>query len=152
MANQDYQLAQINIAKLKYPLTDPKVADFVANLDKVNEVAETSPGFVWRLKDESGNATSIKAFDDDMLIVNMSVWKCIDDLFAFTYKSDHIDVFRRKNEWFELKTNSHMALWWIKAGEVPSVEDGKEKLLLIDQQGPTKEAFTFKKQFPKPEK
>lgn len=151
MAKKDYQIAQINIAKLKYPLTDPNVADFIANLDRINSVAESTPGFVWRLKDDSGNSTSIKAFDDEMLIVNMSVWKSIEELFAFTYRSDHIEVFRRKGEWFESKKGSHLALWWIKAGDIPTLEEAKEKLSLLNLKGPSQEAFTFKNPFPTPE-
>ena len=150
MTSTEYYIAQINIARLKYPLTDPRVEDFVANLDRINSLAESSPGFVWRLKDDSGNATSIKAFDDDRMIVNMSVWETFDDLFSFTYRSDHVDVFRRRGEWFESKILVQMALWWIKAGDIPSVEEGKTKLLFLEKNGPSSEAFTFKKHFPNP--
>ena len=147
MNEEEHYIAQINIARLKYPLTDPRVKDFVDNLDRINVVAESSPGFVWRLKDETGNATNIKVFDDENLIVNMSVWKSIDDLFTFTYRSDHIDIFRRRGEWFENMKKPQTALWWIKSTELPTVEEGKRKLSLLQVQGPTPEAFTFKKQF-----
>lgn len=147
MTNKTYYIAQINIARLKYPLEDPRVAEFVNNLDRINSLAEHAPGFVWRLKDESGNATSIKGFEDDKIIVNMSVWETIDQLFAFTYRSDHVDIFRKRGEWFENKDFVHLALWWIPAGIIPTIEEAREKLELLKSKGPSQEAFTFKKSF-----
>lgn len=147
MNNENYHIAQINIAKLKYPLTDPKVKVFVDNLDRINVLAESMPGFVWRLQDETGNATNINVFEDELLIVNMSVWKTIEDLFAFTYRTDHIDIFRRRSEWFETMQGPHMALWWTPAGVIPSPYEGKGRLLYLELHGPNPTVFTFKKQY-----
>jgi len=109
----EFYLAQINIAKMVAPIDSPVMADFVANLDSINALAETSEGFVWRLKDESNNATAIKIFDDDFLIVNMSVWKNTEALFQFVYKSNHIEIFKRRKEWFEKMDEMHMAQWYV---------------------------------------
>ncbi len=104
----EYQLAQLNIAKIKFPLDDPQMAGFVNNLDRINSIAESAEGFIWRLKDEHNNATSIKIYNDDFLIVNMSVWNNIDSLFQFTYQSAHVDIFKRRKEWFEKMTDLQM--------------------------------------------
>src|SRR5688572_22166846 len=96
-----FHLAQLNIARMLAPIDSPVMADFVANLDRINSVAENSKGFVWRLKDDSNNATSIRIFDDDFLIVNMSVWQSVDALFRYVYNSDHTEIFKRRTEWFE---------------------------------------------------
>jgi hypothetical protein len=147
MHNRTYHIAQINVARLIAPIDNPKILDFVANLDQINSIAESYKGFVWRLKDDSGNATSMKIFEDPLIIVNMSVWETIEDLFDYTYSSDHIDVFRRRGEWFEKHESQHLALWWIPSNSTPSAEDGKEKLQYINDHGPTPFAFTFKKRF-----
>ena len=132
MNQNDYNIAQINIAKLRYPLTDPRVKDFVDNLDRINTMAESAPGFVWRLKDETGNATNIKVFDDELLIVNMSVWKTPENLFTFTYRTDHVDIFRRREEWFETLQTPHIVLWWIPEGIIPTTQEGKDKLRYLE--------------------
>ena len=110
-----FHLAQINIAKMLSPIDSPVMADFVANLDPVNLLAESSPGFVWRLRDDSNNATSISVFNDDFIIVNMSVWETIDSLSEFVYRSAHVDIFKRRREWFEKMPEMYMALWYIPA-------------------------------------
>lgn len=124
--------------------------DFVDRLDEVNAVAEKSQGFVWRLKDDNNNATSIKAFDDDQLIVNMSVWESIEDLEAFVYKGSHVEVLRRRKEWFS-KMKFYMVMWWVPAGHVPSLEEAKKRLEYLEQNGPLEYAFDFKKRFAPPE-
>ncbi len=143
----DYYLAQVNIAKMLAPLDSPAMVDFVANLDSINALAENSEGFIWRLKAGDNNATSIKIFDDDFMIVNMSVWKNIDTLFAYVYKSNHVEVFKRRKEWFEKMKEMHMAFWYIPAGHLPSVDEATERLNYIRQHGETPYAFTFKKRF-----
>lgn len=137
-------LAQCNIARLKAPIDSPVVADFVAALDPINALAEESPGFVWRLEDDSGNATSIQAFDDEMLIVNMSVWESIEALSAFTYQSAHRNVLRRRREWFEVADDASLVLWWIPEGSIPTVEDARARLEMLRRDGPSAEAFTFR--------
>src|SRR5215210_2125364 len=123
------------------------MCDFNALLDPINELADSSLGFVWRLMDESGSATSIRAFDDDWMIVNMSVWQSIDALWDYVYGSAHLEVMRRRREWFEHLDAPHLVLWWVPAGELPTVEEAKRRLELIDTVGPSPDAFTFKARF-----
>lgn len=144
----DYQLAQINIGRMLGPIDSPVMKDFVSNLDPVNALAENSPGFVWRLKSDNNNATSIRIFDDDFLIVNMSVWKDMKALFDFVYKSAHVDIFKRRKEWFQKMGSMHMALWYIPAGKMPTVEEALERLVYLREHAETAYAFTFKKPFP----
>lgn len=137
-------LAQINIARLLAPIDDPLIADFVRQLDDINALAESSPGFVWRLKEESGNATNIDVFGDSLLIVNMSVWESIEDLKNFAYKSAHVQVFRDRTRWFEKMEVAHMALWWVPAGTLPTAEEGRDRLLYLREHGESDWAFTFR--------
>ena len=140
-------LAQINITKILAPLDHPIMADFVANLDPINALAESSEGFVWRLKEENNNATSIKIFDDDFLIVNMSVWRNADTLYEYVYRSDHVDIFKRRREWFEKMKDMHMALWYIPEGHVPTVAEAIERLTHLRHNGASPFSFSFKKRF-----
>jgi len=143
-------LAQLNIARALAPMDDPLLRDFVAALDDVNALAECSPGFVWRLKSDSGNATDIRAYDDPQMIVNLTVWEDIDALFDFTYRSGHAKIMARRRDWFEKMSQPHMALWWIPAGHLPDMAEAKERLDLLQRQGPTLLAFTFKSRFAPP--
>ena len=147
-----HHIAQINVARGRAPVDDPLLADFVAQLDAVNALADASPGFVWRLQDESGDATAIQAFDDPRMIVNVSVWRSIEDLFDFAYRSAHTQVLARRAEWFEPADSPHMALWWIGAGDVPTIEESVARLEILRERGPTADAFTFKQRFPIPSK
>ena len=123
------------------------MADFVARLDEVNQLAERSPGFVWRLQGENGNATELRFDEDPLFIVNLSVWESLDDLFAFTYRSDHRTVFARRFVWFERSVGPNVVLWWQPAGAIPTVDDALRRLRLLAIHGPTPEAFTFKQRF-----
>jgi hypothetical protein len=140
-------LAQINIARMRAPLTDPIMKGFVDQLVDVNRTAEAAPGFIWRLSSEKGDATNIRAYDDELILVNMSVWASIESLREFTYRSQHAGVFRDRVQWFERSAGAQLALWWIPVGHIPSVEEGKTRLALIEKLGPTPEAFTFKQSF-----
>ena len=146
-----FHLAQVNVARALAPLDDPLLADFVANLDRVNALADAAPGFVWRLKDESGNATGIEVNDDPRVIINLSVWRTAELLFDFVYKTGHSSIMARRREWFERRDGPHMALWWVQAGHRPSVAEALERLALLAARGPTAEAFTFKTRFPAPD-
>ena len=145
-----HQIAQVNVARAVAPLDDPRMADFVALLDEVNRLAEKSAGFVWRLQGPSGNATDVSVDDDPLMIVNLTVWDSPDDLFAYTYRSDHRTVFARRFEWFERREGPNVALWWQPAGTIPTIDDAFRRLELLADRGPTPEAFTFKQQFPPP--
>jgi hypothetical protein len=146
-----FHLAQINIGRMLGSSDSPVMAGFFSQLDAVNRVADESPGFVWRLKDEAGNATAIRAFDDPMLIVNVSVWESIDALKEFVYRSAHMGVLRSRAEWFEKPTQAHMAVWWVPAGHIPSLEECKERLEHRRAHGDTPFAFSFARAFPMPE-
>lgn len=143
----EYYLAQVNIAKMLAPTDSPIMADFVANLDSINQLAEQSDGFIWRLKTDDNNATSIKVYDDDFIIVNMSVWETIDKLFNYVYKSNHVEIFKRRKEWFEKMKDMHMALWYVEEGKHPTVADAVARLDHIRKHGQTPYAFTFKQRF-----
>jgi hypothetical protein len=151
VAEAGWQLAQINIARFRAPIDSPLIAGFVEMLDPINAIADESPGFVWRLQTDEGNATSIHAFEDDLILVNMSVWRSFEDLDAFVYRSRHNEVFRRRREWTEHMVQPYVALWWVPAGTIPTVDEGKRRLDLLIGSGPTPEAFGFKTRFPAPE-
>lgn len=143
-------LAQINIARLVAPIDDPRIADFVAQLDEINALAEQSAGFVWRLKSEGGNATDVVYNEDPLVIVNMSVWESVEALRDYSYMSKHIDVFRRRAEWFEKAAKAHYCLWWVPVGHVPTVAEGRERLEHYQVHGATARAFWFSQRFPAP--
>jgi hypothetical protein len=144
-------LAQINIAKMLAPITDPVMADFVAQLSTINAIADTSSGFVWRLKSEdNGNATNIRAFDDEFLLVNLSVWESFESLFNYVYRSQHLQVMGDRRRWFERSNEPTLALWWVVAGHIPTLEEAKERLEHLRQQGSTSYAFSFARSFPPP--
>ena len=145
-----WHLAQINIAKLVGPEGDPRVQDFFDALDRVNAVADASPGFVWRLQTDSGNATGLQPTTDPCLMVNLSVWETADALFDFVYRSAHTPVMARRRQWFERFEGAYQALWWVPVGHRPSVEEGLAKLWHLEHYGPTQQAFTFKARFPEP--
>lgn len=145
-----FQLAQVNIGRLLAPVESPQIADFMAALDEINTLADSSPGFVWRLQTAEGNATSLHSFDDPLIISNMSVWESLEALRAFTYTSAHTSVMSRRREWFEKYATAYMALWWVPAGHRPTIDEAKERLTLLDRLGPTVDAFTFRAPFEAP--
>ena len=143
----EYHLAQINIARMLAPLDSDIMKDFVANLDRINALAEESNGFVWRLKEDGNNATSIRIYDDEFFIVNMSVWKGIDELHEYVYRSAHKEVLARRSEWFERMKDMHMVLWYVPAGHNPTVAEAEQKLNQIRENGPQPSAFNFKNRY-----
>lgn len=145
-----HQLAQINIARLVAPLDDPRIAGFVAQLDPINALADSSPGFVWRLQSASGNATDVAYSDDPFIIVNMSVWESIEALRHFVYRSHHLDVFKERAKWFEKPTKPNYCLWWVEAGHVPTVDEGRARLTHYQEHGATPFSFWFGQEYPAP--
>ena len=144
-------LAQANIALPKEPLDSALLADFVARLDRANARAEQSPGFVGRLNDDAGDATAIRGFGDERLIINLSVWESLEALRTFVYRdAEHLAALRRRKEWFD-RLDLAVALWWIPAGHVPTVAEAEERMQLLDQHGPTEQAFTFRQTFDPPD-
>jgi hypothetical protein len=142
------QLAQINIGRMRGPLEDPVMQGFVSQLDEVNAIADGSPGFVWRLQTDAGNATYLRPYGDERIIVNMSVWETLEDLKNYLYRGRHAQVLRRRQEWFEKLEIAVVALWWVPAGHVPSIDEAKKRLAHLEQHGPSPFAFTFKTVFP----
>jgi hypothetical protein len=140
-------LAQLNIGRLRAPMDDPMIDDFRNNLDPINALAEASPGYVWRLQDEAGNATNIKVFEDELEIINLTVWESIEALADFTYRSGHTEFLRRRREFFEAPSEPILCLWWIPEGTVPTVEDALLRLAHLREHGPTPVAFTFRHRF-----
>ncbi|MEW6498053.1 MAG: DUF3291 domain-containing protein [Cyanobacteriota bacterium] len=146
-----YHLAQINISRMLAPITDPLMADFVAQLQIINAIADASPGFVWRLQSEdNGNATSIRAYEDERILVNFSVWESIEALSHYVYSSQHGAVMRSRRRWFEKSDQPNLALWWIEAGHIPTIEEAKERLEHLRDCGSTSYAFSFAKPFSPP--
>ncbi len=145
-----YHLAQVNMAHALAPLDDPLLAEFMAKLDEINALADRSPGFVWRLQSESGNATDIDVSPDPRLLINLSVWDSLESLFGYVYRSGHAEVMRRRRKWFERMSGPYVALWWVPAGHRPGVEEALARLEILKQDGPTPRAFTFKQHFPSP--
>ena len=146
----EYQLAQVNTAKMNADLDDPIMSGFVQRLDEINTLAEGSKGFVWRLQTEEGDATYLRPFDDARILFNMSVWETLEDLRGYVYASKHIELLKSKASWFAKLGEPHLALWWVNKGHIPSVEEALEKLKVIKANGPSAEAFTFAKPYPKP--
>jgi hypothetical protein len=137
--------------KLKAPLDSPTVAGFVAALDPINAVADAAPGFVWRLKSDDGNATSIRVFADDQILLNMSVWESTEALRIYVYKSDHKEVLRRRREWADRFEGVQSALWWTRAGTVPEPTEAVARLEALGRLGPTEYAFSFQTPFDAPD-
>lgn len=151
MASSSYHLAQINIGRALVPTDHPQFADFMAALAPINALADAHPGFVWRFQTDDGNATAVRPYDDDRMMINFSVWKDIESLREFTYSGAHVAIMRRRREWFEKMADLFMALWWVPAGHRPSVQEAVAKLEHLRQSGPSPEVFTFREFYPAPD-
>ncbi|MEM8860402.1 MAG: DUF3291 domain-containing protein [Chloroflexota bacterium] len=145
-----YQLAQINVGRIKGLPDSEIMKEFMDALDAVNAIADSSPGFIWRLQSDQGNAMDIQAFSDPYIAINMSIWENAETLFEYTYKSPHTEYLRRRKEWFEPYGTNHACLWWVKAEHKPSATEGVARLEYLNEHGPTPYSFTFRKRFPKP--
>ena len=146
-----YLLAQMNIARFRATMDDPSMAGFVEMLDPINHHAEAADGFVWRLTDEgSNNATSITFYDDPLMLVNMSVWRDMESLRDYVYRTNHTDMVKRREEWADAMESTYLVLWWIDANHRPTIAEGDDRLKMLEANGPTPEAFTFGKAFPPP--
>ena len=151
VTDASWQLAEFNIARLRQPLDHPDTAPFVEALDMVNALAESSPGFVWRLQDESGQSSSyVRAYDDPLTIINLSVWESPDALRDFVFRTSHTSFLRRRREWFERMDVTYLVCWWVVAGTAPTVADAVERLDHLHRDGPSADAFTLRDPFPSP--
>jgi hypothetical protein len=149
-ASPRWHLAQLNIGRVRAPMTDPLMAGFVAELESVNALADSAPGFVWRLQTEAGDATAIRPYDDDTILINMSVWETVEALRAYVYRTHHADVMRQREKWFERLDTYFIALWWMPAGTIPTILEAKLRLDHLRQHSESPYAFSFKKVFPPP--
>jgi hypothetical protein len=139
-----YRIAQVNIGRIKASLDDPVMQGFVGRLAEINTLADHSPGFVWRLQTSEGNATYLRPYDDDRVLVNMSVRETVEALKHYVYRTVHAELLRQRHDWFERFAGAYAALWWVPIGHIPSVEEAKKRLAYLDAHGPTQFAFTFK--------
>ena len=149
LSPQSFHLAQVNVAKLRAPLDHPDMADFVAQIRDINAIADADPGFVWRLRAEGADdATEIRAFDDEFVLITLTVWRSLEALSNYVYRGGHASIMRDRRRWF-IKTNQPiLALWWIPQGQVPTVEEAKTRLEHLQQHGSTPYAFSFHQSFP----
>jgi len=145
-----HHLAQINIGRLIAPIDDPRIAEFVAGLAPINALADQAPGFVWRLQSASGNATDISFSEDPTLLLNMSVWESLEALRSYTYRSEHVEFFRKRAQWFQKLDKPHYCLWWVPAGHRPGVAEGRERIEHYQKHGSTPFSFWFSQHFPAP--
>jgi hypothetical protein len=145
-----HHLAQINVSRMLAPLESPVMAGFVGQLEAVNAVADRSPGFVWRFQTEEGNATYVRPFDDELIIVNISVWESIEALRQYVYHDVHATVLRNRNLWFSRMNEAHLAMWWIPTGTLPTIDQARERLEHLRRHGETPFAFTFRHPFAEP--
>jgi hypothetical protein len=145
-----YHIVQYNVARMRAELDDPLMAGFVARLDELNHLADRTPGFVWRLKDDTDRSTSIRPYEDQLININMSVWETIEALHEFAYKSDHGPMYAARHTWFEPLDVPTLVLWWVPAGHLPDVDEAKARLELLRRRGPSPDAFTMKRRFPPP--
>ncbi|HEV8630932.1 MAG TPA: DUF3291 domain-containing protein [Thermoanaerobaculia bacterium] len=146
-----FHLAQVNIARAKGSMEDPIMAGFVARLEDINALADGSPGFVWRLQTEEGDATSLRPYDDDRILFNLSVWETPEQLREFVYRSMHVEVMRQRKSWFDRFEGMYYALWWVAAGHIPSIEEAKSRLDCLRTHGESAQAFSFTKLYPAPD-
>lgn len=146
----DYHLAQVNIAHMIAELDDPIMSGFVARLDEINRLAEKSQGFVWRFQTQAGDSIYLRPYSDNSILFNMSVWESIDDLRDYVYASAHLELLKSKGNWFSKPDRPHLALWWIKKGDTPSVAEAMKRLQHLREHGPSPVAFTFANAYPKP--
>ncbi len=138
-----FHIAQVNIGRIRAELNDPIMAGFVERLEEINSLADSAPGFVWRLQTSEGNATYLRPFADERTLLNMSVWGTVEALRHFVFKTAHVELLRQRHAWFEKFEGAYSALWWVPAGHIPGVDEAKQRIAHLDRNGPTQFAFTF---------
>ena len=143
-----FQIAEVNIGRVRASLEDESMQGFVARLDEINALAEASPGFVWRLKSDVGPSSYLRPYDDERILVNMSVWESVEALKDYTYRTVHAELLRDRKNWFEKFEGVFLALWWVPEGHMPSVDEAKKRLEHLEAHGPSQFAFTFKTVMP----
>jgi hypothetical protein len=147
MTTKTHYIAQLNIASMVAPIDSETMAGFVARLDEINALADSYDGFVWRLQTEDGDATALRPYEDERIIVNMSVWESVDVLFDYVYKSTHVELLKSRKEWFSHIKDFYMCMWWIPAGTIPTPEEAKHRLDYMQNNGITPYSFTFRQRY-----
>ena len=147
MNQNQFHLAQANVARMRAPLEDPSMEEFSANIAAINALAESTPGFVWRFQTEEGDATAVRPFDDEKILFNMSVWTSSEALFEYTYKTEHVRFLARRKEWFTHQEGPSLVLWWIPVGHIPTIEEALDRFSELEKNGPSPSAFSFGQQF-----
>lgn len=142
----DFNLAQVNITRLLAPADDPMIADFVAQLDRINTLADNSPGFVWRYISDARDPQD-REYDDPLMLLNLSLWQSAEHLYDYAYKSAHAQVFADRRKWFSKLEQPQVALWWVPAGQIPTVAEAQQRLNLLTAIGPSPRAFTFRHRY-----
>jgi hypothetical protein len=142
-----FHIAQVNIGRILAPLDHPTMAGFAGRLNEINALADSSAGFVWRLQTGEGNATYFRPYDDDRILMNMSVWETIEALRNYVYHTVHAELLRQRHDWFEKFAGVYLALWWVPTGHIPGIDEAKKRLAYLEKHGPTEFAFTFKTTF-----
>ncbi len=135
------KLAELNVGYAQYPLDDPRMAGFMDNLDRINTLAERAPGFVWRMKSDSGNATDIAVPGDAEMISNLSVWEDVASLGAYVFNTVHAQFYNRKERWFVQMERPHFVMWWVADGHIPTLQEAMERLKHLQDNGSTDHAF-----------
>lgn len=147
----EWELAQFNLARAVDTLESPALAGFVAELKRLNELADVSAGFVWRYEGHSADEPAAAADNDPQMLLNLSVWRSVQALYDYTYRGDHARQIARRKEWFEQTREPRLVLWWVPAGRRPTLQEGLARLQELRTRGPTSRAFTFKQRFPAPD-
>jgi Domain of unknown function (DUF3291) len=144
----NYHIAQVNLGRIRAPLDDARMVGFMSRLDEINALADRSPGFVWRLQTNEGNATYFRPYpEDDQILLNMSVWESIGVLKDYVYRTAHAELLKHRHEWFENFSGAYMALWWVPVDHIPGIDEAKKRIAHLNAHGPTQFAFTFKQTF-----
>ena len=151
MSSQPWHLAVVNIAKPSHDLDSPEIAEFMDNLERINELGDNSPGAIWRYQDDSGAATDTRVFDDPTILINYTIWDSVESVKDYVYSGEHLDFFKRRSLWFAPLTDMPaLVMWWVPAGSVPELAEARTKIEHLRDNGPTADAFTFAKRFDPP--
>jgi hypothetical protein len=153
----DYQLVHVNIAQMRAAPGDARVAGLVARIEEMNFLAESSPGFVWRLPASEGTPEALRIFagyftpfEPERILYNMSVWESVEDLRHYVYRTRHAEMVRDRRTWIAPSTHASLALWWIPRGERPTIDVSATRLRMVQRFGPSPLAFTLERTFPPP--
>ena len=139
-----HHLAENNLAWMRYPFDDPRMAGMRDEIDRINRLGDRSPGFVWRFETAAGDATDVRVLDDPRILFNLTLWETVEDLRRYVYRSEHVEFFRRRREWFLPPPREPVALWWVREGERPDVDEAMARIERLWRDGPSPEAFTLK--------